>query len=328
MSQIIDNNTKTITITRNKYSSFKKYSSFEDELQYVRNHMLENKINGYIVSLKDNSYTIKIINEPQPPVQYSTLLSLDLKWSNIDTLKLCELCLNLRNLNLAGLFIGKEGMKILAPVIGKLTKLTHLNLANNHIYCDGARLLVKALENCPDLKRLNLRKNDLESYGAEALGKLFNKCSVSNTGCTRLECLDICQNFLHNEGAEEIANALLKCECEIISLRELNLTLNYIGSRGAIKLAKVVEMYPQLTIDVNNNHIRKDKYEYESDLNNIGKDALTNLESSLYTQCEEEDEVYSADEISVPSERDRGFDNDSDLDLDLDLDLDYNNPNY
>ena len=324
MSQIIDNNTKTITITRNKYSSFKKYSSFEDELQYVRNHMLENKINGYIVSLKDNSYTIKIINEPQPPVQYSTLLSLDLKWSNIDTLKLCELlelCLNLRNLNLAGLFIGKEGMKILAPVIGKLTKLTHLNLANNHIYCDGARLLVKALENCPDLKRLNLRKNDLESYGAEALGKLFNKC-------TRLECLDICQNFLHNEGAEDIANALLKCECEIISLRELNLTLNYIGSRGAIKLAKVVEMYPQLTIDVNNNHIRKDKYEYESDLNNIGKDALTNLESSLYTQCEEEDEVYSADEISVPSERDRGFDNDSDLDLDLDLDLDYNNPNY
>ena len=56
MSQIIDN---TITITRNKYSSFKKYSSFEDELQYVINHMLENKINGYIVSLKNNSYTIK-----------------------------------------------------------------------------------------------------------------------------------------------------------------------------------------------------------------------------------------------------------------------------
>ena len=319
MSQIIDN---TITITRNKYSSFKKYSSFEDELQYVINHMLENKINGYIVSLKNNSYTIKIINEPQPPAQYSTLLSLDLKWSNIDTLKLCELlelCLNLRNLNLAGLFIGKEGMKILAPVIGKLTKLTHLNLANNHIYYDGARLLVKALENCPDLKRLNLRKNDLESYGAEALGKLFNKC-------TRLECLDICQNFLHNEGAEDIANALLKCECEKISLCELDLTLNYIGSRGAIKLAEVVEMYPQLTIDVNNNHIGKD--EYESDLNHMGKDALANLESNLYTQWEEEDEVYSADEVSVPSERDRGFDNDSDYDLDLNLDIDYNDPNY
>ena len=147
MSQIIKktktkSKIKTITITRNKYSSF------EDELQYVRNHMLENKINGYIVSLKDNSYTIKIINEPQPPVQYSTLLSLDLKWSNIDTLKLCELlelCQNLKNLNLVGLFIGKEGMEILAPEIGKLTKLTHLNLANNHIYCDGARLLVKAL---------------------------------------------------------------------------------------------------------------------------------------------------------------------------------------
>lgn len=319
MSKIIDN-TKTITITRNKYSSFKKYSSFEDELQYVINHMLENKINGYIVSLKNNSYTIKIINEPQPPAQYSTLLSLDLKWSNIDTLKLCELlelCLNLRNLNLAGLYIGKEGMEILAPVIGNLTKLTHLNLANNHIYCDGARLLVKALENCPDLKRLNLRKNDLESYGAEALGKLFNIC-------TKLRSLDICQNFLHNEGAEDIANALLKCECEIISLRELNLTLNYIGSRGAIKLAEVVEMYPQLTIDVNNNHIGKD--EYESDLNHIGKDALVSLISNLNTQWEEEDEVYSADEVSVPSERDYGLDNDSDYDLDQNLD--YNDSNY
>ena len=318
MSQIIEktktkSKIKTITITRNKYSSF------EDELQYVRNHMLENKINGYIVSLKDNSYTIKIINEPQPPVQYSTLLSLDLKWSNIDTLKLCELCLNLRNLNLAGLFIGKEGMEILAPVIGNLTKLTHLNLANNHIYCDGARLLVKALENCPDLKRLNLRKNDLESYGAEALGKLFNKC-------TRLECLDICQNFLHNEGAEDIANALLKCECEIINLRELNLTLNYIGSRGAIKLAEVVEMFPQLTIDVNNNHIGKD--EYELDLNHMGKDALVSLRSNLNTQWEEEDEVYSADEVSVPSERDYGFDNDSDSDYDQDQDQDYNDSDY
>ena len=143
MSQIIKktktkSKIKTITITRNKYSSF------EDELQYVRNHMLENKINGYIVSLKDNSYTIKIINEPRPPVQYNTLLSLDLKWSNIDTLKLCELlelCQNLKNLNLVGLFIGKEGMEILAPEIGKLTKLTHLNLANNHIYCDGASFL-------------------------------------------------------------------------------------------------------------------------------------------------------------------------------------------
>lgn len=319
MSQIIDK-TKTITITRNKFLSF------EDELQYVINHMLENKINGYIVSLKNNSYTIKIINEPQPPAQYSTLLSLDLKWSNIDTLKLCELlelCLNLRNLNLAGLFIGKEGMGILAPVIGNLTKLTHLNLANNHIYCDGARLLVKALENCPDLKRLNLRKNDLESYGAEALGKLFNKC-------TRLECLDICQNFLHNEGAEDIANALLKCECEIISLCKLDLTLNYIGSRGAIKLAEVVEMFPQLTIDVNNNHIGKD--EYELDLNHMGRDALVSLRSNLNTQREEEDEVYSADEVSVPSERDYGLDNDSDYDLDqnldYNLDLDYNDPDY
>jgi hypothetical protein len=317
MSKIIDNtntNTKTITITRNKYSSF------EDELQYVRNHMLENKINGYIVSLKDNSYTIKITNEPQLPSQYSTLLSLDLKWSNIDTLKLCELlelCLNLRNLNLAGLFIGKEGMEILAPVIGKLTKLTHLNLANNHIYCDGARLLVKALKNCPDLKRLNLRKNDLESYGAEAIGELFNIC-------TKLTSLDICQNFLCNEGTEDIAKALLKCECETLSLRKLILILNYIGSRGAIKLTEVVEMFPQLTIDVNNNHIGKD--EYESDLNHMGKDALVSLGSILSSQWEEEDEVYSADEVSVPSERDYGFDNDSDYNLDLDLD--YNDPNY
>ena len=341
MSQIIEN-TKTITITRNKYSSF------EDELQYVINHMLENKINGYIVSLKDNSYTIKITDEPQPPAQYSTLLSLDLKWSNIDTLKLSELlelCQNLRNLNLAGLFIGKEGMKILAPVIGQLRELTYLNIANNHICCDGARLLVNALENCPKLKRLNLRKNDLESYGAEALGKLFNKCTVSErdsrtsitgctitnadsrasiTGCTRLECLDICQNFLHNEGAEDIANALLKCECETLSLRELNLTLNYIGSSGAIKLAEVVKMFPQLTINVNNNHIGKD--EYESDLNNIGKDALIILKSNLYTQWKEEDEVYSADEVSVPSERDYGFDNDSDYNLDQNLD--YNDPDY
>jgi len=316
--------TEIITITRNKYSSFKKYSSFEDEIEYVRNYMSENKINGYVVSLKDNSYSIKITNEPQPPVQYSTLLSLDLKWSNIDTVKLSELleqCQNLRNLNLAGIFIGKEGMEILAPVIAKLTKLTHLNLANNHIYCDGARLLANALKNCPDLKRLNLRKNDLESYGAEAIGKLFNIC-------TKLRSLDICQNFLHNEGAKDIAEALLKCECKTLSLCELNLTLNYIGSSGAIKLAEVVKMFSQLTIDVNNNHIGKD--EYDSELNNNGKYALVSLGSDLYTQWEEKDEVYSADEVSVPSERDYGIDNDFDYDLDQDIDynLDYNDPDY
>ena len=59
-----------------------------------------------------------------------------------------------------------------------------------------------------------------------------------------------------------------------------------------------------------------------------GKDALVSLRSNLNTQWEEEDEVYSADEVSVPSERDRGFDNDSDYDLDLNLDIDYNDPNY
>lgn len=315
--------TETITVTRNRYSSFEKYSSYEDEIEYVRKYMSKNKINGYIVSLKDNSYSIKIMNEQQPHVQYSTLLSLDLKWSNIDTVKLSELleqCQNLRNLNLAGIFIGKEGMKILAPVIAKLTKLTHLNLANNHIYCDGARLLVNALENCPDLKRLNLRENNLESYGAEAIGKLFNIC-------TKLRNLDICQNFLHNEGAKDIAEALLKCECKTLSLRELNLTLNYIGSCGAIKLAEVVDMFPLLTIDVNNNHIGKD--EYDSKLNNMGKDALESLGSNLYTQCEEEDEVYSADEVSVSSERDHGIDNDSDYeDENLNLDHDYNDHDY
>ncbi len=280
--------------------------------------MSENKINGYIISLKDIYYSIKITNEPQPPVQYSTLLSLDLKWSNIDTLKLSKLLKqsqNLRNLNLAGIFIGKEDIEIIAPVIGELTKLTYLNLANNHIHCDDARLLVNALKNCPDLKKLNLRKNNLESYGAEVLGTLFNIC-------TKLKSLDVCQNFFHNEGASVIAKALLKCECKTLSLCKLNLSLNYIGSRGSIKLAEVVEMFPLLTIDVNNNHIGKD--EYESDLNHMGKDALVTLGSNINTQFEEYDGIYSTDEVSISSERDRGLDNDSDLNLDIN----YNDPDY
>jgi hypothetical protein len=57
-----------------------------------------------------------------------------------------------------------------------------------------------------------------------------------------------------------------------------------------------------------------------------GKDALVSLRSNLNTQWEEEDEVYSADEVSVPSERDYGFDNDSDYNLDQNLD--YNDPDY
>ena len=59
-----------------------------------------------------------------------------------------------------------------------------------------------------------------------------------------------------------------------------------------------------------------------------GKNALESLESNLYTQWEEEHEVYSADEVSVPSERDHGIDNDSDSDYDLDLDINYNDPDY
>ena len=59
-----------------------------------------------------------------------------------------------------------------------------------------------------------------------------------------------------------------------------------------------------------------------------GKDALVSLRSNLNTQWEEEDEVYSADEVSVPSERDYGFDNDSDYDYDKDQDQDYNDPDY
>jgi len=160
-----------------------------------------------------------------------------------------------------------EGLEQLAMSINQnLAKtLRKLSLRQNSIGNRGAMALEQhLLMNCPILEELDLSENSISSRGAvavfsalQASQKLLHLNLAQNEiwdlddgsflrNTTSLEILNLDGNFMHDEGAEQIAVAISennKCQ-----LQKLYLGWNGISDDGATALAKMMEVNQSLEV--------------------------------------------------------------------------------
>ncbi|XP_021145129.2 dynein regulatory complex subunit 5 isoform X1 [Columba livia] len=108
----------------------------------------------------------------------------------------------------------------LAVALKKCHNLKVFKLTRSKVDDNQTRLLVRNLLDHPCLVELNLSHNLIRDKGAQAVGKLIN--------CSRLETLDLCNNQIHHEGAQALAQAL----AENSTLTSLNLRLNCLEDKG------------------------------------------------------------------------------------------------
>ncbi|MEO1609791.1 MAG: COR domain-containing protein [Pseudomonadota bacterium] len=162
----------------------------------------------------------------------------------------------LRELNLAGNYIGEAGAK---DITNNLNRLTKLDLSGNRIGDAGA----KSVAGLKELTELFIAGNDISDAGAGEIAKIrklktlkIERNNIGDAGAqalarglTNLETLKIEINCIGDQGAQEIAAHLTKLET-------LRIGNNYIGDAGAKAIAN--NLRNLTTLKIGNNHIGDD----------------------------------------------------------------------
>ena len=192
-------------------------------------------------------------------------------------------CTNLTVLDLRHNYLNNRGATILSDSLSRMSRLQRLNLSCN-LFEDaaGAALLAGALKHHETLSDLDLSRNLLEDGGSLALGKAL----AHNTSLRTLNLMDnvICydgltwihgsdqpaatmglvrtmvgsltslnleRNMIRDTGVEDVLAPGLK---NLLSLKELVLSDNYIGCRGAAAIGVNLWTSQCLeTLDMRNN---------------------------------------------------------------------------
>ncbi len=167
----------------------------------------------------------------------------------------------LENLTLDKCKLRDEGVaKIMEGIkLGNHVNLKKLSLRQNNMGNKGAESLIFLLERSATLEELDVSENAISSRGAGAIFDALNKnrktqlhtlnlsqneiwdmddCSYLRTNKT-LKVLNMDGNFMHDEGAEHIANAFAENKTTVIE--KLYLGWNGMADEGASALAKMME---------------------------------------------------------------------------------------
>ena len=151
----------------------------------------------------------------------------------------------LKKLRLRGNNITSKGFLAICEAIGGVadstSALEELDMGYNEVVSnidDFAFAMYLLFSAAPNLKHLDLTGNKIglsNDGGMTLIGEIL---SLNEHCGGRLETLNLSDNFLCDRAAIHLADAMMILDFK--SLTRLNLSLNYIGVRGAEALAKVV----------------------------------------------------------------------------------------
>lgn len=146
--------------------------------------------------------------------------------------------INIRSFSCRQNRIGNKGVTALAFLFSKSTTLETLDLSENSISSKGAANILSAFSSNPNpaLNNLNLSQNEIWDMDDGSFLRSNKTLKVFN--------LD--GNFMHDEGAEQIANAIAANKQSVIE--KLYLGWNGISDDGAIALARMMESNETLQV--------------------------------------------------------------------------------
>lgn len=134
------------------------------------------------------------------------------------------------HLDLSDCDIGDEGAFKLSQFLSKsFSKVKNLVLKMNGIGRDGMNCLVDGLTTNQSLTTLHMQCNEIDDIGVHALMKSLS------LGISNVEDLSLSANLISEIGAKEIASMLHKTK-----LKRLHLDHNFIGDEGAQHLAQAL----------------------------------------------------------------------------------------
>lgn len=141
-------------------------------------------------------------------------------------------CVNLTDFRFSGVRSQKKGCAAIADALGSLTTLTRLDLSDNMFQGDAGTVLADVLQKQSGLTYLNLRDGGLSQSG---IINVFKKLKESPCA-PLLKFLDVSGNDVDAEAAEALADLLPS----LVSLEDLAMDDNEIGTEGITSIAKVL----------------------------------------------------------------------------------------
>ncbi|CAJ1954740.1 unnamed protein product [Cylindrotheca closterium] len=146
--------------------------------------------------------------------------------------------INIRSFSCRQNRIGNKGVTALSFLFSKSETLETLDLSENSISSKGAANILSAFSSNPKpvLSNLNLSQNEIWDMDDGSFLR-------SNT---TLKIFNLDGNFMHDEGAEQIANAIAANKQSVIE--KLYLGWNGISDDGAIALARMMEANETLQV--------------------------------------------------------------------------------
>ena len=135
-----------------------------------------------------------------------------------ELIELIKNCPKLESLNLSNIQLNTNKVNMLAKVIPTLTNLTHIDLSHNEILppqseISNGFILPKMLSQCQALKHLDLGNNYLGDDGAELLAEALPQCKLVH--------LNLYRCMIGETGAKALVKTRKQCS-----------TLMYLGLKG------------------------------------------------------------------------------------------------
>jgi len=128
---------------------------------------------------------------------------------------------------------------------GALCKIEDLRLCSNSIGDKGCVVLLDELKNCSSLQYLDLRDAGLTCWG----GSVDAVARLVACGGPALDCVRLCRNGVHDEGAVALAASLQTQK------QKVKITLNNakIGDQGAKEILKLVRENKCVNVSIKDN---------------------------------------------------------------------------
>jgi len=129
--------------------------------------------------------------------------------------------------------IGIDGILHISSCMERNSSITSIDLSDNGLTHEAAKIIANnIIKKNSNILSISLRRNQIGCIGAKAIFDAI----ISNNSSSRINYLDISSNFIKNDGAYAIANALKINK----TIKEINLSRNVIEYMGAFAIAEVI----------------------------------------------------------------------------------------
>lgn len=165
---------------------------------------------------------------------------------------------DIKGLEMSRIYIGAPGAGLVVGILPNFTNLSELNLKENDIGDDGAISIAEILPQMLQLSNLNLEDNKIGNSGTKALAEALSisKSFPIQENDNIESKIDLRNNRIDDEGALDLAAALQK----VTGLQSLDLSTNFIKNNGAIALVNALTESDLKNLYLQNNAIYKNDY--------------------------------------------------------------------